>query len=64
MFAGCEGALRCISVRGGGKGGLVARGVVSGASLSCGGVPCVVHRYVQPCASDWEIAGDRYERYT
>ena len=28
----------------------------------CG--PCYVH-YVRPlCASDWEIAGDRYERYT
>ena len=58
-----QGVLRCISGRGDGEGGLVAGGTLSGAILSRGDVPCVVHdtctACVHSCASDREIAGDR-----
>ena len=54
-----QGVLRCISVRSGGEGGLVAGGTVSGAILSRGDVPCMVHdtsTVCVHCVSGWEIA--------
>ena len=38
-----QGATRCNSIRGDAEGRLVAGGTVSGAILSRGDVPCVVH---------------------